>query len=112
MIKEYLTYIKDNPEGYWFKAKCFGWGWTPAKWQGWVVLLGFIAYIIFNFYRIDSASPSASDTLDNFVPQTIILVALLLIICWKKGEKPRWRWGVPKEYYKSKDTVEQSNKNL
>jgi len=39
MIKEYIAYLKDNPQGYWFKAKLYGWGWDPAIWQGWLVLL-------------------------------------------------------------------------
>ena len=30
MIKEYIAYLKDNPQGYWFKARLYGWGWAPA----------------------------------------------------------------------------------
>ena len=33
MFKNYLDYIRDNPKGYWFKRKPFGYGWTPVKWQ-------------------------------------------------------------------------------
>ena len=39
MLKEYRAYLKDNPKGYWFKRKLYGWGWTPAKWQGWCLTL-------------------------------------------------------------------------
>ena len=96
IIKEYIKYLKDNPRGYWFKRKLYGWGWTPATWQGWLTLLIFLALIFFNFNRIDSSSHSASDTLINFVPETFALIIILIAICYWKGEKPRWQWGFPK----------------
>ena len=45
MYKEIIKYLKDNPKGYWFKSKLYGYGWTPAKWQGWLVLFLFLALI-------------------------------------------------------------------
>jgi hypothetical protein len=30
----------------WFRRKRFGYGWTPANWQGWVVTLAFVLVII------------------------------------------------------------------
>ena len=87
LFKEYINYIKDNPKGYWFKAKWYGWGWTPVKWQGWLTVLIFIAILFFNFLRIDANSHSVSDTLRPFFIQTIVLVFILIYICYKKGEK-------------------------
>jgi hypothetical protein len=29
--------MTSNP---WFRRKSFGWGWSPASWQGWLVTLG------------------------------------------------------------------------
>ncbi len=77
----------------WFKRKRYGWGWTPSTWEGWLVLAGFFVLIIWNFRRIDAVQHSGSDTLINFVPQTFILLLVLLIVCYCKGEKPRWQWG-------------------
>jgi len=94
MIKEYIAYLKDNPQHYWFKRKLYGWGWTPATWQGWSLLLIFIALIVLNFFRIDLKSHSGSDTLISFIPETFILVFILITICWKFGERPRWQWGI------------------
>jgi len=28
----------------WFKAKQYGWGWYPARWQGWLIVIGFIIF--------------------------------------------------------------------
>ncbi len=93
--KDYTDYIKDNPNGYWFKRKIWGWGWTPARWQGWLTLLIFIVLITANAVRIDSSSHSVSDTLINFLPETVPLVLILIGICYAKGEKPKWQWGFP-----------------
>lgn len=77
----------------WFKRKTYGWGWTPVTWQGWLVLIFYIALMFLNFMRLDAISHSASDTVRPFVIQSALLTALLIAICYKTGEKPRWQWG-------------------
>jgi hypothetical protein len=77
----------------WFKAKRYGWGWYPATWEGWAVTAVFILLISLNAWWIDSGSHSVSDTLITWIPNTVILVIILLGICVATGEKPRWRWG-------------------
>ena len=96
MIKEYIKYLKDNPHGYWFKAKLYGWGWDPATWQGWVVLLIYVALVVLFAFTIDENSPPREIAF-TFILPTILLTATLIRICYKKGEKPRWQWGPPKE---------------
>ncbi len=100
MIKEYIQYLKDNPQGYWFKAKLYGWGWTPARWQGWLVILAYIAIILTLVLTREKDVPGNPDSGSNFpifgLP-IILLTALLIFICYKKGEKPRWQWGPRKE---------------
>lgn len=78
---------------YWFKAKHYGWGWYPVSWQGWLVIGIYVVLFFANFRRVDLASHSASDTLLNLVPQTAVLTLILIFICYKTGEWPRWRWG-------------------
>jgi len=94
-LKKCIAYLRDNPEGYWFKRKLFGWGWTPATWQGFLVIAVYLFLIIFDFHRIDSLSHSESDTLIQFLPHVFILTLVLLLICYEKGETPRWQWGLP-----------------
>lgn len=95
MFEKYSTYLKDNPERLWFKRKLYGWGWTPATWQGWVIILGFLTVLGVDFFFI------ASPFLDPGVPQiaflfrTLLYVIVLVTLCYKKGEKPRWQWGMP-----------------
>jgi hypothetical protein len=77
----------------WFKAKRYGWGWVPSSWQGWLATLVYIAIIVYNFWRIDHVSYSASDTLITFIPQAFFISGIFVWICIKKGEKASWKWG-------------------
>ena len=98
MIKEYLNYIKDNPQGYWFKAKLYGWGWTPAKWQGWVVILIYVILILTLVILREDTIPGNPDSGSNFLVlglPVIVLTALFIFIAYKRGEKPKWQWGLP-----------------
>ncbi len=85
--------IMNESKKIWFKAKNYGWGWQPSSWQGWLVLLVFIGFNIKIFWLIDRSSHSVSDTLINFVLPFILSTVILIIICYFKGEKPKWRWG-------------------
>ncbi len=79
----------------WFRAKTYGWGWTPATWQGWLVVLGYVVAI-------------EGSTLGLLLPHAtkgrviaaaaagVVETAVLAIICYRRGEKPRWRWGPEK----------------
>lgn len=77
----------------WFKAKMYGYGWTPASWEGWGVLALYIVSLIIHIRNIDMYASSASDVLISFLIPFIINTIFLLIICYVKGEEPRWRWG-------------------
>jgi len=99
MIKEYITYLKDNPKHLWFKAKLYGWGWAPASWQGWLVILVYIGLIAILAFMREESIPGNPDSGSNFLTfalPMIILTALLIFICYKKGEKPHWQWGPKK----------------
>lgn len=96
MLRKYIEYLKDNPEGYWFKAKLFGWGWTPVTWQGWLVTLIYVAFLILFALTIDE-NYSDREVLFTFVLPVALLTITFIRIAYKKGEKPRWNWGWPKK---------------
>ena len=77
----------------WFKAKQYGWGWTPASWQGYVAIALYIFIAIKIFFHINKTSNSASDILIDLIFPFVLLTFLLIILCYAKGEKPKWRWG-------------------
>ncbi|MFH1175570.1 MAG: hypothetical protein V1698_02505 [bacterium] len=92
IFKEYLEYIKDNPRGLWFKAKWYGWGWVPVRWQGWIVVVFGLAIGFFGIYvgEIDDAPGAA---LLGF----LLMIALFIAFGYWKGEKPHWSWGGPRK---------------
>jgi len=97
-LQRYIAYIKDNPQGYWFKRKLYGWGWTPAKWQGWVILLIYSVVVLYLAFTIDDNSTGREIALTFFLPFAIATV-VLISICYAKGERPKWQWGVQKDQH-------------
>jgi len=78
----------DKDTDYWFPAKRFGWGWgPPVRWQGWAVLGGYIGLL-----SLLTLILTRSDGKLLFGIGVFILTALLLAVCWHKGEPPGWRW--------------------
>lgn len=83
-----------------FKRKLYGWGWVPVRWQGWAVILVYLALILSLALTREEAIPGNPDSGSNFLVfalPIIILTGLLIYICYKTGEKPRWQWGLPKK---------------
>ena len=78
--------MTDGPE--WFDAKRYGYGaGLPIAWQGWVVLLGYIAVIGLAALLLE-AKPVA--VIAIVVPATMVL---LLITARTTRGGWRWRWG-------------------
>jgi hypothetical protein len=57
IFSEELKYLKNNPEGYWFKRKLYGWGWVPVKWQGWSVIAVWLLLVLAFAFTLDEQSP-------------------------------------------------------
>ena len=72
----------------WFPAKRYGWGWgLPCAWQGWAVVATWLLLLISGAVTLMPMHPVA------FAVALGVLLALLITICFWKGETPRWRWG-------------------
>lgn len=75
---------------YWFKANKSGYGWHPANWKGWVILLFYLVFLVQSFFQVHIQSHSVSDTLIGFLPRFLIFTAILTIITYLKGESITW----------------------
>lgn len=88
------THSADG-EPVWFPAKRYGYGWGfPVAWQGWAVFLAYGVLTVLVAIMPATQPPMV------FFPTIGLLTAGLLVICWKKGEKPRWRWGADEDSFR------------
>lgn len=72
---------------YWFPAKSHGWGWgVPATWQGWLVLLAYVALMVGIGFRYPPDRQQG-----RFVLAVLALSAVFLAVVWATGEPPHWR---------------------
>lgn len=80
----------------WFRTKRYGWGWTPATIQGWLVMAAFVVAVCIDaavlVYR-HRAGVDMRSAMITFYAWVAILVVALAGICLMTGERPRWRWG-------------------
>lgn len=98
MFKKYVDYFRNNPNRYWFKRKIWGWGWVPVTWQGWLTTLLYVALILLLVLNREEPIPGNPDSGSNFLVlglPIILLTVAYIFIAYKKGEKPKWQWGLP-----------------
>ena len=82
MLRSGLVCYNNLMSKLWFKNKTYGYGWVPASWEGWVILIIYIVLLTGFIINFDS----------NGVVPAVILTIILLLICYKKGETLEWRW--------------------
>lgn len=92
LIKQHIEYLKDNPQGYWFKSKLYGYGWTPARPAGWATISLYILFLLGIIWYVDSSN-AATQSVDSLLSAVIGITILFLAICWKTGEPLKWQWG-------------------
>ncbi len=73
----------------WFRRKKYGYGWgLPATWQGWIVFIIYLAFVIWNVQKFQK-NFHASQIITSLILPTVIFIAILYLT----SEKPRWKWG-------------------
>ena len=76
--------MTSNDKKIWFPAKRYGWGWgLPLTWQGWMVVVLYFVLLGAGTFVFD---PDERPVL--YVVYTGILSAILIGICWLRGEPP------------------------
>ena len=96
-IRKYSDYINNNPKGYWFKRKIYGWGWIPATKEGLAIILIFIVLLFVIGYDFALNGQYSNKGILLFYIKIVVLVLLLVFICYRTGEKPKWSWGFSKK---------------
>ncbi len=85
---------KNMKKRHWFVAKQYGWGWTPATWEGWVIMLAYLYALTIDFIALVHSS---GFSMLRYLLNAFFLTAFLIAVCYVTGEKPSWRWGLRKK---------------
>ena len=73
----------------WFRRKKYGYGWSlPATWQGWIVFVAYLVFIIWNVQGFKNSHGSSKIFIGLILP-----TAIFIAIIYLTSEKPGWRWG-------------------
>mgnify|MGYP003405495463 CR=1 FL=1 len=92
-IHVYLPYANDNPQKLWFKRKIYGWGWVPVTWQGWSATALYSAVLVYFTVTLPQR-PSAHEIVFDLLFPIIIVTLIFIYLAYKKGERPKWQWGI------------------
>lgn len=93
-----LKKFKKRP---WFRAKRFGWGWYPATWEGWAIMIAWLAIVLFIVSHTVYLLEKTPTFIYSYTIEMVLLIAPLIFVCYLTGEKPYWSWGVKKKKKKS-----------
>ncbi len=96
---QFSMFAKNNSKKLWFKNKSYGYGWYPASWEGWLVVVVYfviLTVVIKDFLPVALAPHDRNVVTADvwwYLGKVFALTLLLIIIARLTGEKPEWRWG-------------------
>lgn len=93
LVKEYKTYLQNNPEGYWFKCKLYGFGWVPATKQGWGVFITYVLFVIGLSVIAETTLFVPSQTVGQVIAPLLLATIVFILIMYRTGEPLVWQWG-------------------
>ena len=81
----------------WFKPKRYGYGATPVTWQGWALVIGFVAVVLalaWGLIGFDGSVTPDSGSLVIFLICVAVLIAAMWVVTKRTTDGAwRWRWG-------------------
>ncbi|HYM16703.1 MAG TPA: hypothetical protein VEZ14_14205 [Dehalococcoidia bacterium] len=83
----------DERPRYWFRARRYGYGWTPNTWQGWVIMAAWAVLFVGLVTASTALASRGAGSIALTIGGAVVLTVALLAICRAKGEPARWRWG-------------------
>ncbi len=96
----YLARWKSvTPQQIRFVRKTYGWGRTPATWQGRVATFLYVVAIVCLTFRYGwtENQPPTEEMWTTLVVGMAVATLLLLVVCYMKGESPKWQRGTKKK---------------
>ncbi len=77
---------------YWFKPRGFGYGATPTTWEGWMVVIVFIIYLLSLSLYLKNGE------IGSYLFYFIVGIVAIFVISKKKTDGEwKWNWGKKKD---------------
>lgn len=80
---------------YWFLPKCYGYGFFPISWQGWLATLVLLGLILLSVYinNFFNCQVSTQNGFRFFLDVTILICLFTALFKDKVKGGLRWQWG-------------------
>lgn len=80
---------------YWFKRKKYGYGWRPATKEGVLVTVfyGLMTAAAWFVLLWDVNEDTVETKTYQFLAATSLITIVFVMLNYKRGPKPKWRWG-------------------
>jgi hypothetical protein len=83
-----------DPRTPWFRPKSYGWGAYPITWQGWVMVVAYVAALLVLGMLTFKQEHTQPWIWAVFVAGVTVLTLGLIVISRRRTEGDwRWRWG-------------------
>jgi hypothetical protein len=79
---------------FWFKPKTYGYGATPATWEGWALVLGHAALVVGCVLLIAFGDMSISRIAEGVIAILLATAGLVWLTVMKTEGQWNWRWGI------------------
>ena len=77
---------------YWFKPKTYGYGATPVTWEGWAVVVIYVAAL--GIGSLLTLRDKSFSSWLSFISMIAIATAVMVVVTARKTDGPlHWRWG-------------------
>lgn len=76
-------------ERLWFRANPYGWGWIPATWEGWAVVVGYVVSLAawMLYYFLGRPIVFGPDVVIEPMMTVLVATAGLVAVCMLQGER-------------------------
>ena len=87
-----------NKNNFWFKRKRYGLGWVPVTWQGWLLIVIEVLFLLLlsKVLLKDVSENTYQNEVGVFLAIVFLSILVLVFISHKKGPSLKWRWGKKK----------------
>ena len=78
---------------FWFRPKTYGYGVTPVTWEGWAVVVAYIAVVLTVVLRLIGHDHTFTTQLSAIAVIAAATGVMVFVSSQKTDGDLRWRWG-------------------